>query len=61
MRYLADGSLEYLGRIDEHVKIRGFRIELGEIESQLARHAQVGAAVVLTRETWPATSAWWRT
>ncbi len=41
-----DGSLEYLGRIDEQVKIRGFRIELGEIETCLAQHEAVQAAVV---------------
>ena len=34
-RYLADGNIEYLGRLDHQVKIRGFRIELGEIEAQL--------------------------
>src|SRR5207248_2322510 len=37
-RYLADGNLEFLGRIDHQVKIRGFRIELGEIESVLLQH-----------------------
>ncbi|WP_141685689.1 AMP-binding protein, partial [Pseudomonas defluvii] len=37
-RRLSDGSLEYLGRIDQQVKIRGFRIELGEIEAQLQSH-----------------------
>ena len=36
-RWLPDGTLEYLGRVDQQVKIRGFRIELGEIESALAR------------------------
>ncbi|HEX4961001.1 MAG TPA: amino acid adenylation domain-containing protein, partial [Thermoanaerobaculia bacterium] len=49
-RRLADGDLEYLGRIDHQVKIRGFRIELGEIESALVRHALVREAVVLAVE-----------
>src|SRR5205807_4513734 len=48
-RYLPDGDLEYLGRIDQQVKIRGHRIELGEIEAVLGRHAQVGEAVVVAR------------
>jgi amino acid adenylation domain-containing protein len=49
VRYLADGNIEFLGRIDDQVKIRGFRIELGEIENQLARHPDVESAVVLAR------------
>ncbi|MGB8687456.1 MAG: alpha/beta fold hydrolase, partial [Microcoleus sp.] len=49
-RYLPDGNIEFLGRIDNQVKIRGFRIELGEIESLLAQHPNVGAAVVIARE-----------
>lgn len=48
-RWLADGTLEYLGRNDDQVKIRGYRIELGEIEAQLARHAQVKEAAVVVR------------
>ncbi|HEU4964844.1 MAG TPA: amino acid adenylation domain-containing protein [Bacilli bacterium] len=49
VRYLADGSLEYLGRIDHQVKIRGYRIELGEIETRLLRHPSVREAVVVAR------------
>jgi len=49
-RWLADGSIEYLGRNDFQVKIRGFRIELGEIEAQLARVAGVREVVVVARE-----------
>jgi amino acid adenylation domain-containing protein len=45
-RYLADGNIEFLGRIDHQVKIRGFRIELGEIEAALAQHPTVREAVV---------------
>jgi amino acid adenylation domain-containing protein/non-ribosomal peptide synthase protein (TIGR01720 family) len=45
-RWLPDGSLEYLGRIDNQVKVRGFRIELGEIESQLAAFPQEAAVAV---------------
>jgi amino acid adenylation domain-containing protein len=46
-RFLADGQLDYLGRLDHQVKVRGFRIELGEIESALSRHPQVQDAVVV--------------
>ncbi|MDB9510452.1 amino acid adenylation domain-containing protein [Kamptonema animale CS-326] len=52
-RYLANGDIEYLGRIDDQVKIRGFRIELGEIEALLAKHPGVREAVVLVREDRP--------
>jgi acyl carrier protein len=53
VRYLEDGSIEFLGRIDHQVKIRGFRIELGEIEAVLGRHPAVGEAVVIAREDMP--------
>jgi tyrocidine synthetase-3 len=48
-RYLPDGNLEWLGRIDHQVKIRGFRIELGEIEQALLRHAELERAVVMAK------------
>ncbi|HYH83826.1 MAG TPA: amino acid adenylation domain-containing protein, partial [Longimicrobium sp.] len=53
VRWLADGSLEFLGRTDFQVKIRGFRIEPGEIEARLAEHPGVRAPVVLAREDAP--------
>ncbi len=46
VRWLPDGNLEFLGRIDFQVKIRGFRIELGEVENVLASHPQISDAVV---------------
>src|SRR5207249_4741250 len=49
-RFLEEGSVEFLGRIDHQVKIRGYRIELGEIESALVEHPSVREAVVLARE-----------
>lgn len=45
-RYLPNGDIEYLGRLDNQVKIRGFRIELGEIEAVLSSHAAVATAIV---------------
>ena len=50
-RRLADGDLEYLGRIDQQVKIRGFRIELGEIEAAISDHPAVRETVVVARDT----------
>lgn len=52
-RYLPNGDIEYLGRIDNQVKIRGFRIELGEIESALTQNLPVQEAVVIVREDEP--------
>ena len=53
VRYLPDGNIEFLGRIDNQVKIRGFRIELGEIEVNLAKCPGVNQVVVLAREDEP--------
>ncbi len=53
VRYLPDGNLEFVGRIDNQVKVRGFRIELGEIENILARHPGIRQAAVLAREDNP--------
>ena len=49
-RYLPDGNLEFLGRLDNQVKIRGFRIELGEIEAALSQHPGVQQTTVIVRE-----------
>lgn len=50
-RWLPDGTLEYIGRIDNQVKIRGYRIELGEIENLLVANENIEEAVVLVTET----------
>ncbi|MCU1267657.1 MAG: hypothetical protein JWM21_3975 [Acidobacteria bacterium] len=47
VRYLPDGNIEFLGRVDNQIKVRGFRVELGEIEAALAMHPQVRQAVVV--------------
>lgn len=52
-RYLPDGNIEFLGRIDNQVKIRGFRIELGEIEVVLAQHPNLREVLVMAREDIP--------
>jgi amino acid adenylation domain-containing protein/thioester reductase-like protein len=49
-RYLSDGNIELLGRLDHQVKIRGFRVELGEIEAVLKQHPTVQETAVLVRD-----------
>ena len=53
VRWLADGTLEYLGRLDSQVKLRGFRIELGEVQSVLSSHPSIRESVVVLREDAP--------
>ena len=50
-RYLRDGNISFVGRIDHQVKIRGFRVELGEIEAILRSHPRVGDVLVLVRDS----------
>ena len=52
-RYLPDGSIDYLGRIDFQVKIRGLRVELGEIEAHLSALDEIKKCVVALREDQP--------
>ncbi len=52
-RYLPDGNVEYLGRIDSQVKVRGFRIELEEIEAVMGQHPLVRECAVIVREDRP--------
>ena len=52
-RWLEDGNLEFLGRLDDQIKVRGFRVEPGEIEEALRRHSGVREAVVVAREETP--------
>ncbi|MCP4157678.1 MAG: amino acid adenylation domain-containing protein, partial [bacterium] len=49
-RWLPDGNIEFLGRIDLQVKIRGFRIELGEIENSILKHPEIKEAAAIVRQ-----------
>ncbi len=49
-KWLSNGQIEFLGRIDEQVKIRGYRIEIGEIESWIAKHEKVSDVIVVPKK-----------
>jgi amino acid adenylation domain-containing protein len=49
-RWLRDGSIDFVGRVDGQVKLRGFRIELQEIEAALAQHPDVGKSIVVAKQ-----------
>lgn len=50
-RYLPDGNIEYIGRVDHQIKLRGYRIELGEIETAIKLHPAVSNAVAIVQES----------
>ncbi|MCP4217907.1 MAG: amino acid adenylation domain-containing protein, partial [bacterium] len=56
-RWQPDGTVVFLGRIDQQVKIRGFRIEIGEIENSILTHPGISEAVVIVRQTGSAATA----
>jgi acyl-coenzyme A synthetase/AMP-(fatty) acid ligase len=49
VRWLPDGTLEFLGRLDEQVKVRGHRVELGDIEAALTPHPRIRETAVVAR------------
>lgn len=51
VRWLSDGNLDFLGRVDDQIKLRGFRIELGEIEAVLCGHPDVAQGAVVVRRS----------
>ena len=59
VRYEADGTMQYLGRVDEQLKINGVRIEAGEIEAIVSEHERVEKCVVIARERREQASRWW--
>jgi acyl-coenzyme A synthetase/AMP-(fatty) acid ligase len=50
-RYLPDGSIEFLGRVDHQIKLHGYRIELGEIEAAIHEHGTIRHCVVVTQRS----------
>ncbi|HEU5297782.1 MAG TPA: amino acid adenylation domain-containing protein [Burkholderiaceae bacterium] len=54
-RWLPDGQIEFLGRVDQQVKVRGFRVEPGEIEAAMTQHAAVQDAAVVVAAEGPGT------
>ena len=51
VRYLSDGRIEYLSRLDQQIKLRGFRVELGEIENAISAHPDVHQSVAVLHKT----------